>query len=161
MVLLLLLYMDVLAIEGWYHIRKFIPLGWSVILFAIVVTIFIVIVGCGDVTSSSYVEEYQKIILRRGLKRYFLSHPRVHHTKRSVNTTREGRHVGQTRRRFNSRTARERSGSAMSMYKTSVFVVAMHIPRWHLLVTELLWTQQLIHSTVTSLDNADTHNRRE
>ena len=40
----LLLYMDILAIEGWYHIRKFIPLDWLVILFAIVVTIFIVIV---------------------------------------------------------------------------------------------------------------------
>ena len=31
--LLLLLYMDVQEIEGWYHIRKFIPLDWSVILF--------------------------------------------------------------------------------------------------------------------------------
>ena len=58
--------MDVPAIEGWYYIRKFILLDWSVILFALVVTIFIVIVGCGDVTSSSYVEEYQKITLRRG-----------------------------------------------------------------------------------------------
>ena len=45
MVLLLLLYMDVPAIEGWYHIRKFIPLDWLVILFALVVTIFIVIVA--------------------------------------------------------------------------------------------------------------------
>ena len=33
MVLLLLLYMDVPTFEGWYHIRKFIPLDWSVILF--------------------------------------------------------------------------------------------------------------------------------
>ena len=66
MVLPLLLYMDFLAIEGRYHIRKFIPLDCSVILFAIVVTIFIVIVGYGGVMSSSYVEEYQKITLRRG-----------------------------------------------------------------------------------------------
>ena len=66
MVLLLLLYMDIPAIEGWYHIQKFIPLDWLVILFAIVVTIFIVIVGYGGVMSSSYVEEYQKITLRRG-----------------------------------------------------------------------------------------------
>ena len=64
MVILLLLYMDVPLIEGWYHIRKFIPLDWSVILFAIVVTIFIVIVGCGDVTSSSYVEMYEEITLQ-------------------------------------------------------------------------------------------------
>ena len=32
-------------------------------LFAIVVTIFIVIVGCGDATSSLYVEMYKEITL--------------------------------------------------------------------------------------------------
>ena len=56
--------MDVLAIEGWYHIQKIIPLDWSVILFAIVVTIFIFIVGCCDVTSSSYVEMYKEITVQ-------------------------------------------------------------------------------------------------
>ena len=85
---------------------------------------------------------------------------RLKRDERSVNTTREGRHVGQTRRRFNSWTARERSGSAISMYKTSVFIADVGIPLWHLHVTKLLWTQRLILSTVTSLDNVDTHNRQ-